>query len=73
MQEFLIQAGTILVICSPTAAIIALSIHNGDFFQQREANPLPDELEIRRRDNETMLRHERRAAHAAAMKSSNNC
>lgn len=64
MYEFLVQAGTILAICSPTAAIIAFSAYKGDFSQKHEPYSPPDELELRRRDNETMLRHERRAAHA---------
>jgi len=63
MQEFIINAGIIFALCSPTIAIIAFSIYKGDFAQTREAPLPPDELELRRRENETMLRHERRAAH----------
>lgn len=63
MQEILINAATILAICSPTAAVIAYSVYKGDFSKVGERPSAPDELELRRRKNETMVRHERRAAH----------
>jgi hypothetical protein len=71
MQEFFTHAAAILIICAATAAIIAFSIYKGDFAPKRELYYPQDELELRRRENETMLRHERRAAHAAAMKRPN--
>ena len=63
MQEFIINAGIILAICSPSAVIIAFSICRGDFSESDGRPSPPDELELRRRENETMFRHERRAAH----------
>lgn len=63
MQEFLINAAIILAICSPTAAVIAYSVYKGDFSRAGGLSSAPDELELRRRENETILRHERRAAY----------
>ena len=61
MQDFLIDLAAVIIICSPMAVIIAFGIYKGDFSRVSEPLPPPDELELRRRANETMLRHERRA------------
>ena len=61
MQDFLIDLAAVIIICSPMVAIIAFGIYKGDFSRVSEPPPPPDELELRRRANETMLRHERRA------------
>ncbi|WP_305824890.1 hypothetical protein [Massilia brevitalea] len=62
MQEFYILGGAILAIII-IAAVITFSLNKGDSSRTNELSSVPDELELRRRDNETMLRHERRAAH----------
>ena len=61
MQDFLIDLAAIIIICSPIVAIIAFGIYKGDFSRVNQPTSPPDELELRRRANETMLRHERRA------------
>lgn len=61
MHEFFIQAGIIVALCSPTAAIIAYSVYKGDFSGARGGSVLIDERELDRREYETMLRHRRRA------------
>lgn len=68
MKEFFINAGVVLGFFTPTAAIIAFNIYKGNFVRDSEPYSPPDELELRRRDNETMLRHERRADFARRMK-----
>lgn len=61
MQDFIIDLAAVIIICSPMVAIIAFGIYKGDYSRGREPSSLPDELELRRRANETLLRHERRA------------
>lgn len=61
MQDFLIKAGIILLICSPTAAIIAFGIYSSAYARADEHPNYPDKRELDRREYETMLRHRRRA------------
>ena len=61
MEDFLIKTGIILLICSPTAAIIAFGIYSGVYARIDERLEYPDEKELERREYETMLRHRRRA------------
>lgn len=62
MQEFYIL-GVIILAIIVIAGVITLIINKGDSSHTNELPSVLDELEMRRRDNETMLRHERRAAH----------
>ncbi len=63
MQDFLIDLAAVIIICSPMVAVIAFGIYKGDFSRVSKPSLPPDELELRRRANETMLRHERRASY----------
>jgi hypothetical protein len=68
MQECFIKAGVFLAICSPIVAIIPYCIYKGDFSPSSAPYSPPDELELRRREHETMLRHEQRAVYARRYK-----
>lgn len=61
MQELLINIGAILLICSPTAAVIAFGIKKGYYTRAFEYPAYPDKAELDRREYQTMLRHRRRA------------
>lgn len=67
MKELFIQGGTIFIVVFITA-VIAFSIYKGDFFRTSDLPAVPDDLELRRRENETMLRHERRGSHQRHLK-----
>ena len=62
MHELHILGGIILTIFV-FAAVILITTSKGDFSSIKQLPSVLDELEMRIRDNETMLRHERRAAH----------
>lgn len=61
MEDLLIKTGLIILICSPTASIIAFGICNGVYARTDKHPKYPDKRELDRREYETMLRHRRRA------------
>lgn len=61
MQDLLLNAGIIFLVCSPTAALVAFGIYTGAYTRVNERPKYPDKRELDRREYETMLRHRQRA------------